>query len=333
MITDQNLLNNLVATLQGAFLAYQPQLLIIGVALLSVLAFIQFFYIAVDVAMNHDLPHMMSTLSVALIKLGMVYVIMDHAFDWGNAIINTGVQIGEQVSGQSPNVLTPSGIWQLGLNLVGIVETAKAAGGWLHPVQDVEFFVTAAAIALAWLFAAVLYLLLLLEATVVVTLGPIFVALGGLESTAEALVAWAKTLVAIALGIIMVLVQGWAVQLQATATTLTKDTTWLILAVAESVAFFYVVKHVATMSQGMIARSAGGLAGAVSGGIGAAVGAAASGGASVGRKIMGGGSDSNNQGGSESSTQSRGWMNHGKPEALSDADRKLLGLPSSNGTP
>jgi len=342
MITDQNLLNNLVATLQGAFLAYQPQLLIIGVALLSVLAFIQFFYIAVDVAMNHDLPHMMSTLGVALIKLGMVYVIMDHAFDWGNAIINTGVQIGQQVSGQSPNVLTPSGIWQLGLNLVGIVETAKAAGGWLRPVQDVEFFVTAAAIALAWLFAAVLYLLLLLEATVAVTLGPIFVALGGLESTAEALVTWAKTLVAIALGIIallltvaagMVLVQGWAVQLQATATTLTKDTTWLILAVAESVAFFYVVKHVATMSQGMIARSAGGLAGAVFGGIGAAVGAAASGGASVGRKIMGGGSDSNNQGGSESSTQSRGWMNHGKPEALSDADRKLLGLPSSNGTP
>src|SRR5216684_2212445 len=198
MITDGNLLNSLLATLVGAFQAYEPQLLIIGVALLSVLAFIQFFYIAVDVAINHDLPHMMSTLSVALVKLGMVYVILDHVFDWGNAIINTGIQIGQQVSGESPNVLTPSGIWQLGLNLVGVLETTKSAGGWLHPVQDLEWFVTCCTVAIAWLFAALLYLLLLLEATIAVVLGPIFVALGGLESTGETLGAWAKTLVAIA---------------------------------------------------------------------------------------------------------------------------------------
>ena len=114
-------------------------------ALLSVLAFIQFFYIAVDVAIHHDLPHMLDALAIALIKLGMVYVIMNHVFDWGTDIIETGVLIGQRVSGQSPNVLTPSGIFQLGLNLVGIMNKAKAAGGWLHPVQDIEFFVTAVA--------------------------------------------------------------------------------------------------------------------------------------------------------------------------------------------
>src|SRR5216684_7791536 len=121
MITDGNLLNSLLATLVGAFQAYQPQMLIIGATLLSVLAFIQFFYIAVDVAMNRDLPHMLDALAIALIKLGMVYVIMNHVSDWGNAIINTGIQIGQQISGESPNVLKPSGIWQLGLNLVGIL--------------------------------------------------------------------------------------------------------------------------------------------------------------------------------------------------------------------
>ena len=145
MLTDGNLLNGLLATLSGAFQTYEPQLLIFGVGLLGVLAFIQFFYIAVDVAMNHDLPHMLDGLAIALIKLGMVYVIMNHAFDWGNAIVNTGIQIGQQISGESPNVLKPSGIWQLGLNLVGILYSAKAAGGFLHPVMDIEFFVTAAA--------------------------------------------------------------------------------------------------------------------------------------------------------------------------------------------
>jgi type IV secretion system protein TrbL len=247
MLTDGNLLNALLATLSGAFQAYEPQLLIVGVALLGVLAFIQFFYIAVDVAMNHDLPHMLDGLAIALIKLGMVYVIMNHASDWGNAIVNTGIQIGQQISGESPNVLKPSGIWQLGLNLVGILYSAKAAGGFLHPVMDIEFFVTAAAVTIAWLFAALLYLLLLLEATVAVVLGPIFVALGGLESTGEALVAWAKTLVAIALGIVallltvaagVVLVQNWSTQLEAAKNFITTDSFWLILTVAQSIAFF-----------------------------------------------------------------------------------------------
>jgi P-type conjugative transfer protein TrbL len=339
-MTDQNILNNLLNTLAGAFQTYEPQLLIIGVALLSVLVFIQFFYIAVDVAVNHDLPHMLDTLAIALIKLGIVYVIMNHVYGWGNAIINTGIQIGQQVSGQSPNVLTPSGIWQLGLNLVGILYSAKAAGGFLHPVMDIEFFVTAAAVALAWLFAALLYLLLLLEATVALVLGPIFVALGGLESTGEALAAWAKTLVAIALGIIalllavaagLVLVQGWATQLQAVKATLTTDSTWLILAVAESIAFFYIVKHIASMSQSMIGRSAGALAGAVLGGIGAAAGGAAS----AARGALGGGSGGNQN--ASSSGQHAGpymdTMPPANPDALSQSDKQLLGIEDSSTAP
>jgi P-type conjugative transfer protein TrbL len=337
VITDQNVLNTLLATLTGAFLAYEPQLLVICVALLSVLAFIQFFYIAVDVAIHHDLPHMLDSLAIALIKLGMVYVIMNHVFEWGADIIETGVLIGQRVSGQSPNVLTPSGVFQLGLNLVGIINTAKAAGGWLHPVQDIEFFVTAVAVAIAWLFAALLYLMLLLEGAIAVVLGPIFIALGGLESTGEALVAWAKTLVAIAVSIIvqlltiaagMVLVQQWAVQLQANSTSLTTDDTWLILAVAESIAFFFILKNITAMSQSIIGRSAGGLGAAVLGGVAATV----SGAASHAMGAMSGGS-SNKATSGESPTQSRGWMNQGNPDALTDADRQLLGIGPSNGTP
>jgi P-type conjugative transfer protein TrbL len=331
VITDQNLLNTLLATLTGAFLAYEPQLLVICVALLSVLAFIQFFYIAVDVAIHHDLPHMLDSLAIALIKLGMVYVIMNHVFEWGADIIETGVLIGQRVSGQSPNVLTPSGVFQLGLNLVGIINTAKAAGGWLHPVQDIEFFVTAVAVAIAWLFAALLYLMLLLEGAIAVVLGPIFIALGGLESTGEALVAWAKTLVAIAVSIIvqlltiaagMVLVQQWAVQLQANSTSLTTDDTWLILAVAESIAFFFILKNITAMSQSIIGRSAGGLGAAVLGGVAATIGGAAS--AAHGAVRGGGGNDT---------TQNRDRITYNNSDALSTSDKQLLGIADSSAAP
>lgn len=334
MLTDHNFLTNLLGTLAGAFELYEPQLLTICVALLSVLAFLQFFYIAVDVAIHRDLPHMLDSLAVALIKLGMVYVIMDHVFDWGTDIIQTGILIGERVSGQSPNVLTPSGVFQLGLNLVGILDTAKAEGGWLHPVQDIEFFVAAVAVAITWLLAALLYLMLLLEGSVAVVLGPIFVALGGLESTGEALAAWGKTLVAIAVSIIALLltvaaglamVQEWTIQLQANRDAITTNSYWLILTVAQSLAFFYIVKHIATVSQSIIGRSAGGLGSAVLGGIGATASGAAS---AVGGAMRGNSSAKANSG--ESPTQSRGWMLSGNPEALTDADRQLLGISPLN---
>lgn len=339
MITDGNLLNQLLATLTAAFVAYEPQLLLVCLRLLSVLAFIQFFYIAVDVAVNHDLPHMMTTLSVALIKLGMVYVIMNYAFAWGTDIIATGVYIGQQVSGQSPNVLMPSGIFQLGLNLVGILNHAKSAGGWLHPVQDLEFFVTAVAVSITWLIAALLYLMLLLEGAVAVAIGPIFVALGGLESTGEALVAWAKTLVAIAVSIIvllltiaagMVLVQGWAVQLQDNVANIRTDDTWLILAVAESLAFFFILKNITAMSQSIIGRSAGGLGAAVFGGIGAAAGFAASHALSA---LSGSSAKPGSAGqGSSQHTPQMGNMPTPNPDVLTAGDKQLLGIDPSTAT-
>ena len=334
IITDQNLLNTLLATLAAAFQLYEPQLLIVCVALLSVLAFIQFFYIAVDVAIHHDLPHMLDALGIALIKLGMVYVIMSHVFEWGNDIIQTGILIGERVSGESPNVLTPSGVFQMGLNLVSILEGAKAEGGWLHLIMDLEFFFTAAAVFVAWLFAALLYLMLLLEGAIAVVIGPIFVALGGLESTGEALVAWAKTLVAIAVSIIVLLltiaagtalVGQWAVQLQNNVASITSDDTWLILAVAESIAFFFILKNITAMSQSIIGRSAGGLGAAVLGGIAATVGGAASAAGGAARSASSGGNDA-------SQNRDRITYNNSS-EALTQSDKQLLGLADSSAAP
>jgi P-type conjugative transfer protein TrbL len=338
MITDGNLLNSLLATMQAAFQTYQAQLLLIGVQLLGVLAVLQCFYLAVEAATTHDLPHMLENFSVALIKLGMVYLILNHVFDWGQAIIDTGIYIGRTVSGQSPNVLTPSGVFQLGLNLVGVLTSAKASGGFLHPVQDIEWAVTIATVAFVWLFAALLYLLLLIEAVIAVVIGPIFVALGGLESTGDALYGWAKTLVAIAVSIAvllltvaagMVLAQNWALQLQANAGALTTNITYLILTAAQSVTFFYVVKHVAAMSQGMIGRAMSGFAGSAVGGLGAAAGGALS--AATGLFSS---NNSNSIGdGAQGSAGRIGTVSPPNPGALTASDKQLLGIEDASTAP
>jgi P-type conjugative transfer protein TrbL len=334
-MTDNGMLTGLLNTMQAAFQVYQPQILLIGTQLLGVLAFLQMLYIAVEAASSHDLPHMLENLSVAFIKVGMVYVILTYGTAWGQAIINTGVQIGREVSGQSPNVLTPSGIWDMGLDLVGVILAAQAANRshLPHLMQDLEIFLTQVAIALSWLLAALLYLLLLLEGAIAIVIGPIFIALGGFEGTAEALAGWAKTLVAIAVSIAALLctvaagtamVQTWQNQLSANAAGITTSASTLILAAAQSIAFFYVVKHVASMSQGMIGRSVSGFGAAVLD----AVGAMASSAVSSALHLMPNMSASH--GGEPQSHMPKSTSSGGSSDStLTKSDSQLLGIGNS----
>src|SRR5260370_26565969 len=133
--SDGLIVNNSLQTLTTQLQTWYPQLLRYSARLLGVLVFIQFGYIAVDLAASHDATRLLDNMVAAVIRVGLVYVLLNNAIDWGQALINTGIQIGQTVTGQSPNVLTPSGVFQAGLNMVGTLWHANAASGSLHPVH------------------------------------------------------------------------------------------------------------------------------------------------------------------------------------------------------
>src|SRR5260370_27328230 len=148
--SDGLLLNNTLQTLTTQLQTWYPQLLLYSTRLLGVLVFIQFGYIAVDLAASHDATRLLDNMVAAVIRVGLVYVLLNNAIDWGQALIDTGIQIGQAVTGQSPNVLTPSGVFQAGLHMVRTLWHPKAAGRWLHPFQGVEINVVTIVIVRFW---------------------------------------------------------------------------------------------------------------------------------------------------------------------------------------
>lgn len=251
--SDGLLLNSTLQTLTTQLQTWYPQLLLYSTRLLGVLVFVQFAYIAVDLAASHDATRLLDNMVAAVIRVGLVYVLLNNAVDWGQALVNTGIQIGQTVTGESPGVFTPSGVFQAGLNMVGTLWQAKAAGGWLHPFQDVGFMFVSIGIILCWTGAALIYLGALLEGAWIVYTGPILICFSALSSTAPMLIQWATRVLAITLKIAILLLvlavgmglaQTWGQQLAGNSRTITTNIWWLILSFVQSLLFCYLVYKV-----------------------------------------------------------------------------------------
>jgi P-type conjugative transfer protein TrbL len=251
--SDGLLLNNILQTLTTQIQAWYPQLLLYATRLLGVLTLLQFAYIAVDLAASHDATRLLDNMVAAVIRVGLVYVLLNNAVDWGQALINTGIQIGQAVTGQSPSVLTPSGVFNAGLSMVGTLWKAKASAGWLHPIMELEFLFVTIGIVLSWTATALIYLGALLEAAWIVYVGPILICFSALNSTAPMLIHWATRVLAIAVKIAVLLLvlavgmglaQAWGQQLADNSATVSTDLWWLVLSLVQFLVFAYLVYKV-----------------------------------------------------------------------------------------
>jgi P-type conjugative transfer protein TrbL len=295
-LSDGQLLNQTLQTFTTQIESWYPQLLLYSTRLLGVLVFVQFAYIAVDLAASHDATRLLDNMITAVIRVGLVYVLLNNAVDWGQAVINTGIQIGQAVTGQSPNVLTPSGVFNAGLNMVGTLWQAKAAGGWLHPVQDVEFMFVSIGVILCWAAAALIYLGALLEGAWIVYVGPILISFSALSSTAPMLIHWATRVLAIAVKIAVLLLmlavgmglaQAWGQQLANNSAAILTDGWWIILSLVQSILFGYLVFKVPGAVTGLVGSTAFEFGEAFLGSAGGAIGESAQEAAAVGAKAAG----------------------------------------------
>ena len=296
MISDYNLLNHVLDTFTKQIQAWYPLLLMYGLQLLVAMALATFLYIGVQAASSHNFVGIITAFELGLIRIGIAYFVIDHADTWGNAMIQTGIDIGRAVSGQSPQVLTPSGILNAGLQLVFILGHAKAVGGWLPSVQGLEMFVAQLTVFLSFVAAALIYLGLLIEGAWTIYTGPIFICFAPLEYTTGMLINWAKQLLAIALHIAilllvistgMLLAADWSRQLADNSNKITTDIGLVILSMAMGATFFWVVKTVPQRVVGTVSAAAAafgfGLGGALGEAASAAGGAASSGAAAAGK--------------------------------------------------
>jgi len=293
---DGLLLNNILQTLTTQMQNWYPQLLLYGTRLLAVLTLVQFAYIGIDLVASHDATRLLDDMTTAVIRVGLVYVLLNNAADWGTAVVNTGTQIGQAVTGQSPGVLTPSGVFQSGLNLVGILWQAKAAGGWLHPVQDFELMFLSTGVILAWAGAAFIYLGALLEGAWVVYSGPIIVCFAALTSTAPMLIQWATRVLAIALKIAVLLLvlavglglaQTWSQQLAENSSHIVTNGWLPFQTLVESILFGYLVYKVPGAVSSIVSSTAFDFGESLLSSSGSALGEGAQQGAAAGARLAG----------------------------------------------
>jgi P-type conjugative transfer protein TrbL len=291
-MTDGGLLNTVLGNFQGAISgAWGPSLSAYLLPLLLALVTLQFGMIAIEAAIARDVPLLLMHVLLGIIRVSIVVAIFQHSFDWGNAIVQTGQTVGENVAGLDPTTLTPSAVWDTGLSMTQTIWHAKAAGGWLEEtMQAVAFFVAGCAVAIAWMIASLLYLGALLEGTLLVYTGPLVIAFTPLSWTFDMLIVWGKYLLQIAFKIALILMTlaignvlatQWTATAAAASTSFSTNAWALVIIILESCVFAWFVWKIPSkfsglasggavvgFTEGLIAMGGQGASGAVSSAMG-----------------------------------------------------------------
>jgi len=265
-MVDNNLLNEVLNQFVTAIqTTWWPLLELYGIRILLLLAGVQIAMIAVSSVLTRNVTFLLDDLVTGLIRIGICWFVFTNAATFGQAVIDTGTSLGQAVSTLSPLTLTPSGVLNQGLQLAAIVWQSKASGGWLtSAVQDLEFFFVGAVIVTCWSGAALIYLGGLLEAAALVYGGPIVIAFTPFHWTAELLVRWALSVLAVAIKIAILLMtlavgmaiaRNWTEALSIASTTLTTNLWNLMLSTVESLIFVYLVLKLPALFTNLIGGS------------------------------------------------------------------------------
>jgi P-type conjugative transfer protein TrbL len=325
-MTDFGTLDTVLNNFTGAISStWGPQLFFYLQPLLFTIIVLQFGLVALEATVQRDVPLLLSHMMMGLFRIGVVWAIFTYGFTWANSIIQTGQVLGSNISGFG---LTPSGVFDEGINIMMMIWNAKASAGWLTEIiQFIEFFFAALFVILCWTVASVIYLGCLIEAALLVYVGPLIIAFTPLSWTFEILLLWGRSLLGLAfrlalilmtLAIGMALANNWTSFIADTSSTFSTNIWNLLLTIVEAIVFAVCVWRMPNRIRGLTAGAATigfgeGVLGMAAAGAGAAYGALrggsgssnsnSSGSASSGCSPGGAGSGGNNGGGQQAAQQ------------------------------
>lgn len=322
--TLDTLLSHFTSAIAGV---WGPQLFYYLQPVLMAIIVLQFGLVAVEATIERDVPVLISHTMIGLLRIGVVWSIFTYGFAWANSIVQTGQVLGANISGFG---LTPSGVFDNGIHVMQTIFATKAAGSWFSQVfENLEFFVVGVAVMLAWAIASIIYLGALIEAALLVYVGPLVIAFTPLSWTFELLLTWARSLLGISfksalilmtLAIGMILANNWIADFNASAPTFTTNIWNLLIAVVEAMLFAVMAWKLPNRISGLAGGAAIiGFAEAILGGAASGAGAAynalsASSGSSNSDGGGNGGSSGGGGGGGGNGAASGGGPNNGGPQ-------------------
>jgi type IV secretory pathway TrbL component len=231
-LTD-NVLNATLAAFTAALNGYLPLLIIWGTRVLGAITFVGFGYAVIQAVSNQDWYGTIMAFAWGVFRIALVYVVMANIENWGSAFPILGQTIGTDVSGQSPNVMNPSGVYELGLHIVSVMIQNYHFLNWFrHPFEDFEAHMISLATQTMWFSAACVYFTILLEAKWYVIKGPVTICFATFDHTWVILENWFVTLlqvgirliaVMVIIAIALILTGGWQAQIDALGLSFNKN--------------------------------------------------------------------------------------------------------------
>jgi len=205
-IAPDHVLNSALGDFTAALDAYLPLLILWGVRLLGAITFVGFGYALIQAVSNCDWFGTIMAFGWGVVRITLVYVVMANVESWGSAFPDMGQIIGTSVSGQSPSVMTPSGLYDLGLNIVSMMLSNYHWGAWFtHPIESVELHVLSLVTELLWFTAACIYFAILLEVKWYVAKGPVTICFATFDHTWVILENWFITLLQVGIRLLAAL--------------------------------------------------------------------------------------------------------------------------------
>jgi P-type conjugative transfer protein TrbL len=261
-ITDggilDTVLNDFISAISGSWGPYLEHYLY---PLLLALVCLQFGMIAIEATIGRDIPLVLMHILLGIIRVGIVVAIFQHAAEWGDDIVQTYRQVGENIGLAAA---TPSSVFGQGGVLAGAIYHAKAYGHWFSaPIESLEYLIEAGFVLGAWVIASLLYLGALIEAALLVYAGPLIISVTPLTWTFDLLIAWARTVLSIGfkvalilmtLGVGMALADNWINAVDPATFMLSVENGLLL--VIESIIFAYCVWKVPNRLSGLVPGAA-----------------------------------------------------------------------------
>ncbi len=285
-LTD-NVLNGTLAAFTAAISAYLPLLILWGVRILGAVTFVGFGYAMIEAVSNRDWFSTLMAFGWGVVRIALVYVVMANIQSWGSAFPDLGQTVGTDVSGQSPGVMTPSGLYELGLHIVSVMISNYHFLSWFtHPIEDFETHMITLVTQTFWFSAACIYFTILLEAKWYVAKGPVTICFATFDRTWPILENWFLTLLQVGirllaamliLAVALIISNEWLAQIMGLGLSFnTNPIQNSLVQLVESLVLLYAIWALPRKAAGIVTSKFGHGVGAESSGIDERLASAAS---------------------------------------------------------
>ncbi|MDI0715568.1 P-type conjugative transfer protein TrbL [Escherichia coli] len=270
-------MNSLLRLIQNASNQWAPRLHDYALWLLGCLAVIQLVWTFAPLVMRGaELGDILHELVKFILVIGFFYAMLDHATEWGGAIVNSFRQAGAHAAGLGSAELMPGDMFSTAVDFSRQVLTAGVS--MFSPITSVVVAVSALIVLMCFTFIAALVFVTLVEAYVIINAAVLFMGFGGSQWTREYALAPIRYAVAVGAKLfVLTLIVGLIMQVSAEwSAAYTNDEASLMTLVGLSLVCAYLTKTIPELIGGMInGTSMGG--GSAIGGMAAAGAAGAAG--------------------------------------------------------